>query len=103
MISFTYSCGALGGILVAPTRRRRTLPCSAAAGERTALQQLAENKRVGTAAIYYAFDNTINSTRYPYYAYMQTYWDSVGPADPSGHHRYRIRPAQDGQTTTCAS
>ena len=25
-----------------------------------------------------AFDNTINSTRYPYYAYMQTYWDSVG-------------------------
>ena len=42
------------------------------------LQELAENKRVGTAAIYYAFDNTINSTRYPYYAYMQTYWDSVG-------------------------
>ena len=42
------------------------------------LQQLAENKRVGTAAIYYAFDNTINSARYPYYAYMQTYWDSVG-------------------------
>lgn len=33
---------------------------------------------MGTAAIYYAFDNTINSTRYPYYAYMQTYWDSVG-------------------------
>ena len=49
MVSFTYSCGAL-----------------------------AENKRVGTAAIYYAFDNTINSARYPYYAYMQTYWDSVG-------------------------
>ena len=36
------------------------------------LQELAENKRVGTAAIYYASDNTINSTRYPYYAYMQT-------------------------------
>ena len=33
---------------------------------------------MGTAAIYYAFDNTINSARYPYYAYMQTYWDSVG-------------------------
>ena len=46
--------------------------------DKSQLQELAENKRVGTAAIYYAFDNTINSTRYPYYAYMQTYWDSVG-------------------------
>ena len=28
--------------------------------------------------IYYAFDNTANSSRYPNYAYMQNYWTSVG-------------------------
>lgn len=76
MISFTYSCGALGGILLTDPEEENT----AALPElnESQLQELAENKRVGTAAIYYAFDNTINSTRYPYYAYMQTYWDSVG-------------------------
>lgn len=76
MVSFTYSCGALGGILLTDPEEEN------AAGlpqmDEDQLQQLAENKRVGTAAIYYAFDNTVNSTRYPYYAYMQTYWNSVG-------------------------
>ena len=76
MVSFTYSCGALGGILVADPEAENTAALPQL--EKEQLQQLAENKRVGTAAIYYAFDNTINSARYPYYAYMQTYWDSVG-------------------------
>ena len=77
MVSFSYSCGALGGILLTdPEEETAAVP-------ETDLQQLAadlaaENKHVGSAAIYYAFDNTINSTRYPYYAYMQTYWNSVG-------------------------
>ena len=35
-------------------------------------------EQMGSAAIYYAFDNTVNSSRYPYYAYMQSYWTSVG-------------------------
>ena len=76
MVSFTYSCGALGGILVADPEEENAVALPQL--EKEQLQQLAENKRVGTAAIYYAFDNTINSARYPYYAYMQTYWDSVG-------------------------
>ena len=76
MISFTYSCGALGGILLTDAEEENTAALPEL--DESQLQELAENKRVGTAAIYYAFDNTINSTRYPYYAYMQTYWDSVG-------------------------
>ena len=77
MVSFAYSCGALGGILLTDPED------DTAAGPEMDLQQLTaelteENKRVGSAVIYYAFDNTVNSTRYPYYAYMQTYWDSVG-------------------------
>lgn len=76
MISFTYSCGALGGILLTDPEEENTAALPEL--DESRLQELAENKRVGTAAIYYAFDNTINSTRYPYYAYMQTYWDSVG-------------------------
>lgn len=76
MISFTYSCGALGGILLTDPDEENTAALPEL--DESQLQELAENKRVGTAAIYYAFDNTINSTRYPYYAYMQTYWDSVG-------------------------
>ena len=76
MISFTYSCGALGGILLTDPEEENTAALPEL--DKSQLQELAENKRVGTAAIYYAFDNTINSTRYPYYAYMQTYWDSVG-------------------------
>ena len=76
MISFTYSCGALGGILLTDPEEENNAALPEL--DESRLQELAENKRVGTAAIYYAFDNTINSTRYPYYAYMQTYWDSVG-------------------------
>ena len=76
MISFTYSCGALGGILLTDPEEENTAALPEL--DESQLQELAENKRVGTAAIYYAFDNTINSTRYPYYAYMQTYWNSVG-------------------------
>ena len=77
MVSFSYNCGALGGVLLTDPEEEP------AAAPETDLPQLAadlavENKHVGSAAIYYAFDNTINSTRYPYYAYMQTYWDSVG-------------------------
>ena len=67
---------AQGGILLTDPEEENTAALPEL--DESQLQELAENKRVGTAAIYYAFDNTINSTRYPYYAYMQTYWDSVG-------------------------
>mgnify|MGYP006876722175 CR=1 FL=1 len=28
--------------------------------------------------IYYAFDNTVNSSRYPYYSYMKGFWTAMG-------------------------
>lgn len=78
MVSFAYSCGALGGILITDPDEEN----DAAVVPPEQAQQLAEstgdNQRVGSAVIYYAFDNTVNSTRYPYYAYMQSYWNSVG-------------------------
>ena len=78
MVSFSYACGALGGILLTdPDEENGTVTLQPDRLEEE-LQDFAENKRVGSAAIYYAFDNTVNSTRYPYYAYMQSYWNSVG-------------------------
>lgn len=78
MVSFSYACGALGGILLTdPDEENGTVTLQPNQLEEE-LQDFAENKRVGSAAIYYAFDNTVNSTRYPYYAYMQSYWNSVG-------------------------
>lgn len=38
----------------------------------------AENGTVGNAVIYYAFDNGVNSNRYPYYSYMKDYWNGFG-------------------------
>ena len=35
-------------------------------------------EQVGSAAIYYAFDNTVNSTRFPYYSYMSGFWEGMG-------------------------
>ena len=78
MVSFSYACGALGGILLTdPDEENGTVTLQPDQLEEE-LQDFAENKRVGSAVIYYAFDNTVNSTRYPYYAYMQSYWNSVG-------------------------
>lgn len=33
---------------------------------------------LGSAMIYYAFDNTVNSSRYPYYSYMKGFWTAMG-------------------------
>jgi len=78
MVSFTYSCGALGGILLTDLEEENNNTIAFPSEQMEQLTDAAENKRVGSAVIYYAFDNTVNSTRYPYYAYMQSYWNSVG-------------------------
>ena len=49
MISFTYSCGALGGILLTDPEEENTAALPEL--DESQLQELAENKRVGTAAI----------------------------------------------------
>lgn len=92
MVSFTYHCGVLGGILLTdPDETDNTafsLPQNPAGvpavtqpvdGTLT-LTDLKKNKveDFGTAMIYYAFDNTVNSSRYPYYNYMKGFWTAVG-------------------------
>lgn len=74
MISFTYTCGALGGILLTDPDEENAaqIQMEANPNKQTVKQDL------GSAVIYYAFDNTVNSSRYPNYAYMQSYWTSVG-------------------------
>ncbi len=83
LYSFAYSCGVLGGILLADQEE----------DEEAGLAQLplavpeelgvgTENDLVplGDAIIYYAFDDTANSSRYPYYLYMQQVWNEAGLA-----------------------
>ena len=80
MVSFTYTCGALGGILLTDTDEdtETTMAGPDFTDAETALQTAAENGPVGNAVIYYAFDNGVNSSRYPYYSYMKDYWTSAG-------------------------
>ena len=85
MVSFAYSCGALGGILLeTPEQPDEEEPL----GEQELAQQLEEaletaqldeeNCPAASATIYYAFDDPADSSRYPYYKYMQTYWKARG-------------------------
>ena len=99
MVSFRYPCGVLGGILLTEpedeTLDEENAETETASSDhalplrlppdlgaemqksRAALLRRTENQAVekfGTAVIYYAFDNTINSSRFPYYAYMQGFW-----------------------------
>ena len=103
MVSFRYPCGVLGGILLTEpedeTLDEENAGTETASSDhalslrlppdlgaemqksRAALLRRTENQAVekfGTAVIYYAFDNTINSSRFPYYAYMQGFWSALG-------------------------
>ena len=103
MVSFRYPCGVLGGILLTEpeeeTLDEENAETETAASDhalplrlppdlgaemqksRAALLRRTENQAVekfGTAVIYYAFDNTINSSRFPYYSYMQGFWEGMG-------------------------
>lgn len=82
MVSFMYSCGVLGGILLEDAEE---ITFGAQELEQTltealaSVQSEAENTKSGKrAAIYYAFDDTVESTRYPHYVYMQAYWTALG-------------------------
>ena len=82
IVSFTYSCGVLGGILFTPCAEMPlTEDVREAAAVRQNARQSDENAlpdTIGRAAIYYAFDNTVNSSRFPYYSYMQGFWEGMG-------------------------
>ena len=79
MVSFSYSCGALGGILVADLDEENAAP-AASDMPGIDLHELSNAPKgdLGTAMIYYAFDNTVNSSRYPYYSYMKSFWTAMG-------------------------
>lgn len=87
MVSFSYSCGALGGILLETQPEEEALEEELLGAEELA-QQIAdaldtvmpdeENRPAASATIYYAFDDTVRSSRYPYYEYMRSYWSSLG-------------------------
>lgn len=78
MVSFTYSCGALGGILLTDTESEADAALPGPEMEDAPALLAAENGTVGNAVIYYAFDNGVNSNRYPYYSYMKDYWNGYG-------------------------
>lgn len=79
MVSFEYTCGVLGGILVDKPEEENAAISSAAMPD-VNLQEMSNAAKGdhGTAMIYYAFDNTVNSSRYPYYSYMKGFWTAMG-------------------------
>lgn len=91
MVSFTYSCGVLGGVLLKDLDEENagdasgvvaTLPpdfeTTNFVSKSTMRHHAENNESFGKAVIYYAFDNTINSSRYPYYSYMKGFWTAMG-------------------------
>ena len=68
MVSFAYSCGALGGVLVEDPDEENT-PFALSELPAADLHEMSNAPQgdLGSAMIYYAFDNTVNSSRYPYY------------------------------------
>lgn len=80
MISFAYTCGVWGGILLNDLEEENDASYSLGTEKQMTLTELKKNKLedFGTAMIYYAFDNTIDSSRYPYYSYMKGFWSALG-------------------------
>ena len=95
LVSFSYPCGVLGGIwledpmdedldaenAVDPSVELQLPPDLGAEMQYSRSSIHHENQMdgpFGKATIYYAFDNTINSSRYPYYSYMKGFWSALG-------------------------
>ena len=79
MVSFSYSCGVQGGILVDdPEEENAAVPLSQTPSADLQEMSNAPRGNLGSAMIYYAFDNTVNSSRYPYYSYMKGFWTAMG-------------------------
>ena len=79
MVSFSYSCGVQGGILVDdPEEENAAVPLSQMPSVDPQEMSNAPRGNLGSAMIYYAFDNTVNSSRYPYYSYMKGFWTAMG-------------------------
>lgn len=76
MFTFAYSCGAWGGLLLQDVE---DLTPQETATDLPSLDELdMVNGSSSTADIYYSFDDTIGSSRYPYYLAMQSSWSGAG-------------------------
>ena len=82
MVSFSYDCGVLGGILLTDWEDEPfvDLPLAMPEGLPGPLDAENDVMPLGNAIIYYAFDDTVNSTRYPNYLTMQEAWNGWGLA-----------------------
>ena len=71
--------GALGGVLVEDPDEENT-PFALSELPAVDLHEMSNAPQgdLGSAMIYYAFDNTVNSSRYPYYSYMKGFWTAMG-------------------------
>lgn len=83
MYSFTYDCGVLGGILLTDWEEEdeSLVQVPLEIPEELAVSPLDEQNDIlplGNAIIYYAFDDTVNSSRYPNYTVMQENWTKWG-------------------------
>lgn len=80
MLSFAYDCGVLGGVLLTDWEDEPfvDLPLEMPEGLPSPLDAENDVRPLGNAIIYYAFDDTINSTRYPNYLTMQEAWNGWG-------------------------
>ena len=78
MVSFAYACGVWGGILLEDPEEAEPADLQTEPAEEKEAALAAENGTYGNAVIYYAFDNTVNSSRYPYYSYMKGFWTAMG-------------------------
>ena len=80
MLSFAYDCGVLGGVLLTDWEDEPfvDLPLEMPKGLPGPLDAENDVRPLGNAIIYYAFDDTVNSTRYPNYLTMQEAWNGWG-------------------------
>lgn len=98
MYTFTHTSGVLGGIMLAPFNSdlNGSAPMTRAEREAAALAQrqqpqqrsfalmrmmpanVYENMEIGDAMIFYAFDDAVNSSRYPHYLSMAADWSARG-------------------------
>ena len=80
MLSFAYDCGVLGGVLLTDWEDEPfvDLPLEMPEGLPSPLDAENDVRPLGNAIIYYAFDDTVNSTRYPNYLTMQEAWNGWG-------------------------
>ena len=80
MLSFAYDCGVLGGVLLTDWEDEPfvDLPLEMPEGLPGPLDAENDVMPLGSAIIYYAFDDTVNSTRYPNYLTMQEAWNGWG-------------------------